>query len=292
MADDRPLPDSFSLSQYILTHFDQGDVGSCFANAAAQIAQIDMQFGDPSRYFPVSRRLVWQQGRKLDNSWPSRGDGGSVCNAVACLADSYHNAFGDGSGAGAAHEDLWPYKDDHNWLEAKPPQSVLDDAAKTRFTQYAEVAPTVWQRQIYSGRAVDMGTFWPLGWDSAIGNDGRATGIGKLARDGLGRPGGHSYTLTGWATWSGQLWYQFENSHGPIYHPLTAELAASVPGYKPAGATGINGEPDMTFDFWVRADWYLQLFQQSQEAEAFCVAGPEGFTRRDPIDPTAIMPVA
>jgi len=270
-ADDRPLPAALSLARYRRWPFDQGPVGSCFANAAAQVAQIDMVFGDPDQAFPVSRRLVWQLGRKLDGILGTGGDGGSVTNAVLSLSDAEE-------GAGAAHEDLWPYRPDHNWLERKPPQSVLDDAGKDRFTQFAEVAfGPLWKRQILSGRAITIGIWWPNGWDSDVGPDGRARGIG---RGGFG----HALAVIGWVDdWDGHLWWQIENSHGPIYHPIPAAIAAQIPGYMPA-------ETDKTFDFWVRDDWLGGVLQKG-DSEAVAIAGPEGFVKRDPIDPSAIMPI-
>src|SRR6476646_9901964 len=89
--DDRPLPQAFSLARFRLWPFDQGPVGSCFANAAAQAFQIhtaaDATDGARWELVPLSRRLVWFQGRKLDGSLGSSGDGGSVTNAMAGMGD-------------------------------------------------------------------------------------------------------------------------------------------------------------------------------------------------------------
>jgi hypothetical protein len=270
--DDRPLPPAYSLAHYRRWPFDQGEVGSCFANASAQVAQIDMVFGDPTRAFQVSRRLVWAIGRKLDGILGSGGDGGSVTNAVLSLSDREQ-------GVGAAHEELWPYRPDHAWLEQRPPQNVLDDAGKDRCTQFAEVPfGAEWKRQILNGRPIAIGIWWPSGWDSEVGPDGRATGIG---RGGFG----HALAVIGWIDqWDGRPWWQIENSHGPIYHPVPADVAARIPGYAPA-------QPEKTFDFWVRDDWLNQVLQKG-DSEAVAIAGPEGFVRRDPIDPTSIMPCA
>jgi hypothetical protein len=269
--DDRPLPPAWSLAKYRRWPFDQGQVGSCFSNASAQVAQIDMVFGDPSRAFPVSRRLVWFEGRKLDGLIGSGEDGGSVTNAVLGLSDRQE-------GTGAAHEDLWPYKDRQSWLEKKPPQEVLDDAAKDRFTQFGEVAfGDDWKRSIRSGRAIAIGIWWPSGWDEAVDETGRATGIG---RGGFG----HALAVIGWIDdWDGHPWWQIENSHGPIYRPVPAQIAGKIPGYMPA-------QQDKTFDFWVRDDWLGQVLAKG-DSEAVAIAGPEGFVKRDPIDASVIMPI-
>ncbi len=209
-------------------------------------------------------------GRKLDGLLGNHGDGGSVTNAVMCLCD------GQG-GLGAAHEELWPYKASHSWLEAKPPQSVLDDAQKDQLTQFAEVPfGDPWKRQIYSGRPIVIGIWWPNGWDEAVGPDGRATGVG---RGGFG----HALAVIGWAQWpDGQNWWQIENSHGPIYHPVPADMAATIPGYVPAAA-------DMTFDFWA-SDAMVEAVNAKGNSEAVCAAGPDGFVKRDPVEADDIFP--
>ena len=72
-ADDvRTLPDAFSLSSLVKWPYNQGNVGSCFANAASMLHQIIQQSTIATGYsgtpFNPSRRLIWYQGRKLDGA--------------------------------------------------------------------------------------------------------------------------------------------------------------------------------------------------------------------------------
>jgi hypothetical protein len=263
-ADDRTLPPAFSLAKFRLWPFNQGQVGSCFANGTAQAFQIhtaaDVSAGASWELVPLSRRLVWYQGRKLDGSLGSRGDGGSVTNAMAAMGEGPH-------GVGVCSEEKWPYQPSHAYLEHQPPDEVFANAALNRVTEIAdvEVGPD-WKRAIFNGHPIAIGIWWPNGWDTQIGTDGRATGIGRGGY-------GHALAVIGWIDdWGGKAWWQIENSHGPIYHPIPADVAAHVPGYQPA-------HPDTTHDFWVRDEWLREVLGYGY-SEALAAAGMTGFQRR------------
>ena len=262
--DDRPLPSAFSLARFRLWPFDQGAVGSCFANAATQAFQIhtaaDCVTGARWDLVPLSRRLVWYQGRKLDGSLGSWSDGGSVTNAMAALGDAPH-------GIGCCHEEKWPYRAEHRWLEQAPPAEVITDANLNRLTQIADVSiGDAWKRAIFNGHPVAIGIWWPFGWDTQVGSDGRTTGIGRGTY-------GHALAVIGWIdNWDGHTWWQIENSHGAIYHPVPKEIAQQIPGYQPA-------LPDKTYDFWTRDDWLREVLGYG-DSESLTAAGLSGFKKR------------
>jgi hypothetical protein len=262
--DDRPLPPGFSLSRFRLWAFDQGPVGSCFANATTQAFQIhtaaDVSAGARWDLVELSRRLVWYQGRKLDGSLGGGGDGGSVTNAMAAMGQSPH-------GIGVCHEEKWPYKPEHRWLEEKPPEAVFNDANLNRLTEIADLSVgDPWKRAIFNGHPIAIGIWWPYGWDSHVGPDGRAGGIGRGTY-------GHALAVIGWIDdWDGHPWWQIENSHGPIYHPVPSEIAAQITGYMPA-------DPEKTFDFWVRDEWLLEVLGYGH-SESLAAAGLTGFQKR------------
>jgi hypothetical protein len=264
-SDDRPLPPSFSLARFREWPFDQGAVGSCFANAATQAFQIhtkaDIATGASWESVELSRRIVWYQGRKLDGLLGSRSDGGSVTNALAALADPPH-------GVGCCKEATWPYQPDHRWLEQTPPANVFSEAGQNRLKQVADVQIGAdWQKAIVNGHPVALGIWWPYGWDTQ----------GATFMDSIGRGEyGHALCVIGWLDRAGVLYWQIENSHGPIYKPLPADLAATVPGYVPA-------RPDATFDFWVRDDLLRKVVGYGQ-SEAVAAAGMSGFQNRNLVD--------
>ena len=269
-SDDRPLPPSFSLARFRKWPFDQGQVGSCFANAAAQSFQIhtmaDVADGAQWDTVELSRRLVWYQGRKLDGLLGSRQDGGSVTNALAAMADAP-------SGVGCCKEETWPYKDEHRWLEAAPPKPVFAEAGVNRLAQIAsaEIGDD-WKKAIVNGHPITIGIWWPFGWDTEGGTFFDTIGPGGY---------GHALCVIGWMTKGSALYWQIENSHGPIYAPLSADEAKSVPGYQPA-------QPDKTHDFWVRDDVLKRVFNHGQ-AESVTAAGMSGFKTRELVEWSNMM---
>lgn len=262
LADTVPLPASFSLSKFRHWPFDQGRVGSCFANAVTQAFQIlttaAVASGGEWTERQLSRRLVWYQGRKLDGLLGSRQDGGSVTNATLALGLAPH-------GVGDADENAWPYQDNHAWLEQTPPQPVFDLAGRNRVKEIKVLSrlDDSAKRLILNGYPVSIGIWWPYHWDSR----------GATFIDDIG-PGtyGHALCVIGWMKKNGRDYWQIENSHGPIYKPLSQADAATVPNYKPAQA-------DATFDFWVN-DECLQKVIGYGQSELVTPIGIDGLVER------------
>ena len=258
--DNRPLPEGFSLSRFRKWPFDQGQVGSCFANSATQCMQIhtaaDNAAGACWEEVPLSRRFIWHEGRKLDGSLGYRGDGGSIGNSMRAQAQS-----------GNPREATWSYKPEHSWLEQNPPQTVYTEAAQNKLTSVAAVQlGDAAKRCILNGHPCDIGIWWPYGWDSEIDSSGRTTGIGSGIF-------GHALAIIGWLdNWDGHTWWQIENSHGPIYRPIPEDVRSRVPGYAPAFA-------DKTHDFWARDDMLKTVIGYGN-AEVIAAAGMNGFKGR------------
>lgn len=259
-GDDRPLPKAMSLLKWLKWHFNQAQVGSCFANATAQCAQLDMTVMNADAAYEASRWMAWYQGRKLDGTLGGWGDGGSVTNALIAHSDKP-------GGVGVCPEKDAPYQASHGYLERKPSEQAFTDAGRYKLTALAQVKiGDGWKRAIFNGNPVAIGIWWPRGWDAAIDSTGRATGIG-------GGEYGHALAVIGWHDdWDGHLWWQIENSHGAIYHPVPADIASSIPGYViPEGKA---------YSFWVRDDWLKQVLGYAH-SEALAAAGPDGFAKRE-----------
>ena len=239
-ADDRPRPRAFSLLCMVGWAYDQGPVGSCFANMMAAILQAltGAENQQHNRWEPVnpSRRVIWRRCRELDGSIGG-GEGGSIVNSFA--------AVGPGpKGWGACRESAWPYKPDYRWLEAKPTQEVMSDC-QIRIKGIAQLARADFEemdRLNFSGYPVGLGIWWPFGWDS-----GKIDGLGRTNGIGSGTYG-HAIARIGWfKDWDGHNYSQILNSHGAIYPALPAELAKQVNGYRPTAGS-------KTHDFWARDD--------------------------------------
>lgn len=267
--DDRPLPQGFSLSVLLKWLYDQGQVGSCFANMMAhihQLMQASLQFkGFDGTVFNPSRRIIWYQCRKLDGSLGSRQAGGSITNSFA--------AVGQGpGGVGVCKEELWPYRPDHNWLEQRPTQEAFADAEKNQILEIARVNDDYdsWKRAIYNGKPPGIGIWWPTGWSTRT--DGGAptrSALDKYSRTvAIGGGGyGHAIVPVGWLNdWDGHNYIEILNSHGQKYAPPPPDVIARIPGYAHHG-----------YSFWAREDMLREVWNYGW-AEACIGAGVEGFT--------------
>jgi hypothetical protein len=266
-ADDRTRPRAFSLSFLVRWAYNQGSVGSCFANMMAAILQVlegaDNQQVPRWEVANPSRRLIWRRCRELDGTAGSGGDGGSIVHSYSAVGPTP-------DGWGACKEEEWPYKAEHRWLEARPPQSVLDDCQ----IRIKDIAPardeTDWDRLNFSGHPIGLGIWWPYGWDSQIDRFGRTTGIGRGSF-------GHAIARIGWfQDWDGHNYSQILNSHGAIYPALPAEIASEIPGYKPSSG-------DKTHDFWARDDMLAEVIHSYSggNAELYTGALASGFKARN-----------
>lgn len=263
--DNRPLPPGFSLSSWLRWPYDQGQVGSCFANMGAVVLQLMMSGaianGAAQTLFNPSRALVWYQCRKLDGSLGSGSDGGSIVNSFSALGDPPH-------GVGDCSEEAWPYKPSHSWLERQPTADVLAAAGKTRIEKIAEASfdVTVWKRSIFNIAPIGIGIYWPSGWDTSCDQYGRITGIG-------GGGFGHALAVIGWVDdWDGHRWWEIQNSHGPIYGTPPPDVAARIQGYKPSAGS-------KSFSFWAREDWFKEVLGY-RNTETYNAADVEGFTKK------------
>lgn len=265
VGDDRPLPPGFSMSGWLKWPYDQGQVGSCFANMGAVVLQLmvaaDIANGSTGTLFNPSRHMVWYQCRKLDGSLGSGSDGGSIVNTFASLGDAP-------GGVGDCSEELCPYQPSHRFLEQRPSDEAFTAAGKTRIAQIAEAHfdATAWKRSIFNLCPIGIGIYWPSGWDSACDKYGRITGIG-------GGGFGHALAVIGWIDdWEGYPYWEIQNSHGPIYGIPPTVIQAKIKGYKPSAG-------EKSFSFWAREDWFKEVLGY-RNTEVYNAAGVEGFVPR------------
>jgi len=262
-GDDSALPEAISLSSFIRWPYDQGPVGSCFANAAAQQVQIltasDNSDGFSSwELYQLSRAFIWHEGRKLDGLLGNRSDGGSVSNAVLSTGN-----------VGVPKEQTWPYKPNHNYLERTPPADVYAEANTNRVTAIAQAPIDKWKRSLKNLDPISIGIWWPYGWDNDVDSNGRVKRIGSGEY-------GHALVVIGYIEdWDGHLWWQIENSHGGIYNPVPEKIQKRIPGYR--GYSPNN--PSKVYSFWVRDDMIREVMGYGN-SEAVAAAGINGFRKK------------
>lgn len=108
--------------------YDQGQLGSCTANAYAGAAEYDDKLDGGSLGTP-SRLAIYYGERKREGtlSYDSGAFG--------------HDAFKDGREFGVASEKLWPY--DIQRFASAPPQSYVDAQGDHKILKYVHPAPNV-----------------------------------------------------------------------------------------------------------------------------------------------------
>jgi hypothetical protein len=251
--DTGPLPPGFSLARFRRWPFNQGYVGTCWCNSTTQAFQIltaaDNAAGANWDLVPLSRRFTGWFGKRREGGG-NMADGGTVSDAFAAMADQ-----------GCCHEELFPYVPDARTLALPPSSAAVADGKLNRVSRVAnlELGDDL-KRSLVAGHPAGLGIWWPHGWDTPGGTFFDRIGPGSY---------GHALCVIGWYTKGDALYWQIENSHGPIYAPLPAEDAAQVPGYVPA-------QDGKTFDFWVR-DETLRRVMGYGNAELVTAAGMSGF---------------
>ncbi len=127
----RQLPDSVDLRPGCPPVYDQGQLGSCTANAiggALEFAQINEKKANP---FTPSRLFIYYNERVIEHTVDS-DSGAQIRDGVK----SVHKL-------GAPPETDWPY--DINQFSQKPPEQAYTDAKNYQAILYQRVTPTLGQ---------------------------------------------------------------------------------------------------------------------------------------------------
>ena len=119
------LAASADLRKYDPPIFDQGQLGSCVANASCGAFQWLQNYLEPSVTFTGSRLALYKWARDHDGS---SGDVGTTDDTAIWVMTN----------TGMAHESLWPY--DIGQFDVEPPSNVVTDAGKAKSTSTASVS--------------------------------------------------------------------------------------------------------------------------------------------------------
>jgi C1A family cysteine protease len=122
--DKNVLPPLVDLRPYMSEIEDQGELGSCTANAIAGAHEY-LQNRIKGNYTDVSRLFIYYLERKEENA-VDEDSGGYLRDGMKAL-QSY----------GVCSEEIWPY-DVNSWRD-EPPQEAFDDAASHTIDEYHRV---------------------------------------------------------------------------------------------------------------------------------------------------------
>lgn len=128
------LPTSVDLrdSGFSPPVYDQGQLGSCTANAIGGAFEYEQKRQGLSDYLP-SRLFIYYNERVIENT-VNEDSGAQIRDGMKAVAK-----------LGVPHETLWPYADDARTFKKKPSTAAFADGLKHQCITYAKVAQTVTQ---------------------------------------------------------------------------------------------------------------------------------------------------
>src|SRR5690349_26479 len=122
------LPPKVDLTQQCPQVYDQGQLGSCTANAIACAIEFDLMKQN-KRYFMPSRLFIYYNERDIEGTVDS-DSGAQTRDGIKSVARQ-----------GDCPEDEWTY--DTNKFAQKPPQKCYDDAVQHKAVRYQRVVRTL-----------------------------------------------------------------------------------------------------------------------------------------------------
>jgi C1A family cysteine protease len=124
----RTLPEQVDLRPKMPPVYDQGQLGSCTANAIGAALEYLDEFGSHPDPLPPSRLFIYFNERDLEGTTDSDA-GAAIRDGIKAVV---HLGF--------CPEQLWPY-DERRFTE-RPPQAAYDAARKDLVTSYRRIVPT------------------------------------------------------------------------------------------------------------------------------------------------------
>ncbi len=191
------LPSSVDLRAQCPPPYDQGDLGSCTANAIAAAVEFDLKKQGLPDFVP-SRLFIYYNERAMEGTI-DQDAGAQIRDGVKSVAKR-----------GDAPETLWPY--DVSMFAIKPPHSVYAAAKKHKAVSYARVAQSLGQMRgcLASGYPIVLGFSVYEGFES---NEVAKTGVVQMPTASEQMIGGHAVLVVGYD--DGQQRFVVRNSWGP-----------------------------------------------------------------------------
>jgi C1A family cysteine protease len=193
-----PLPAEFSLRGEMPPVFDQGELGSCTANAWAGAVQYQqLRQKESEGDWPSSRLFIYYNERKLEGT-VDFDSGASIRDGAKTVAT-----------VGAPPETDWPY--DIAKFTEKPPAQAFADGVMHTATRYGRVIQSArsLQASIHAHRPVVFGF---TVFESFETVQTAETGVIPMPKHGEQILGGHAVVAMGWKPINGNLYFECRNS--------------------------------------------------------------------------------
>ncbi len=198
------VPPSVSLRTDMPPVYDQGQLGSCTANAIAGAVQYQqLKQGEPEGQNVPSRLFIYYNERALEGT-VTQDAGASIRDGIKVV-----------SSQGVPPETTWPY--DIAQFAAKPPNEAYQDALNFRTLSYARPIRTAY----YLRNVLAVGRPFVFGfvvYESFESQQVATTGIVPMPDITTEQQlGGHAVMCVGYKWDNGHLVFEVRNSWGPDY---------------------------------------------------------------------------
>lgn len=232
------LPSSVDLRSGCTAVEDQGQLGSCTANAA--VGAMEYYLGKKGEaQTDLSRLFVYYNARRMDGT-QDKDNGSRISQGMAALL-----AFG------VPPEQKWPY--DIARFAETPPREVFDEAAANTPTEYARVDGLENVKgALARGYPVVFAASLPTDYWKTVGKDGRGKSPTDKELENAATPSGtHAMLLVGYDDNAGHLvirnsWGTVFGDQGYFYLPAETWQKAMA-----ANTTWILGNLEASGDFTV-----------------------------------------
>jgi C1A family cysteine protease len=217
------LPPSSDLRPDCPPVYDQGQLGSCTANAIGAAIEFDQMKQKLSDVFVPSRLYIYFNERSLEGTVAS-DSGAQIRDGIKTV-----------SSEGACHEALWPY--DITKFADQPPTNCYDDGAKNKAVTYQRlvVNPTQLKGCLASGFPFVFGF---TVYESFESQQVASTGHAPMPASGEKVLGGHAVMAVGYDDAS--QWFLVRNSWGASW---------GMAGYFTLPYAYLT-QPGLSSDFW------------------------------------------
>lgn len=233
-ADDQGnLPPSVDLTSQMPAVYDQGQLGSCTANALSAAFEFDLMRQGLTDYMP-SRLFVYYNERSIEGT-VSTDSGAQIADGVKTLASD-----------GVCAESEWPY--DIAKFTDRPPAKAYADAKAVRVLTYH----TVDQSEVAIKAALAAGFPVVIGftvYDSFESGEVEKTGVVPMPGPDESQLGGHAVVVVGYDDESRR--FRVRNSWGSGW---------GQSGYFTMPYAYLT-DPDLASDFWTLATVGAAPFQ-------------------------------
>ena len=194
------LPPSADLRADCPPVYDQGQLGSCTANAIGGAIEFDQMKQKLSDVFVPSRLFIYFNERSIEGT-VSSDSGAQIRDGIKSVAAQ-----------GACHEALWPY--DISKFTDQPPKTCYDDGSKNKAVTYQRLVrnPTQLKGCLASGYPFVFGfTVYESFESQQVAKSGHAT----MPASGEKTLGGHAVMAVGYDDAS--QWFVVRNSWGTTW---------------------------------------------------------------------------